>query len=136
MRPRLRGILVAALALALMAAPVALYLSGRPPSHRGFLVEDLTGDRLDVEVAPDRTEARNALRALYTSGERRWIGGEVEPFDNDYGFRFRPDSVVVAEVTAEGLQAGSFREIGQDLGYWQSLGTIYVFGSVAAPPPP
>jgi len=54
-----------------------------------------------------------------------WIGGIVEKYDNKWGFRFKPDTVRVAHVTAEGLQA-KIRTISTEIDYWLNLGWTYV----------
>lgn len=112
-----------------------VFLSTPPLGEGEFLVEDLEGETMVVAVDPSREEALAALEEMVSRGESRWVGGEVETFENAFGFRFKPDTVEVAEVTAEGLQAGSYRAIRDDLAYWQGLGVVYVWGKVVAGPP-
>lgn len=112
-----------------------VFLSTPPLGEGEFLVEDLEGETMVVAVDPSREEALAALEEMASTGESRWVGGEVETFENAFGFRFKPDTVEVAEVTAEGLQAGSYRAIRDDLAYWQGLGVVYVWGKVVAGPP-
>ena len=45
------------------------------------------------------------------------------------GFRFKPETVAVAEVTAEGLQA-TIQYISENLDYWLDLGLAYVDAKV------
>lgn len=107
-----------------------------PPLAEGeYLVEDLEGDTMVIAVDPAQGEALDALAEMALTGEARWVGGEVEAFENAFGFRFHPDTVVVAEFTAEGLQAGSYRAIQEDFAYWQGLGVVYIWGTVVRGPP-
>jgi hypothetical protein len=46
-----------------------------------------------------------------------WIGGIVEKYDNYWVFRFRPDTIAVAEITIEGAQS-TIQGINGDLNYW------------------
>lgn len=99
------------------------------------IIEDLDGDRIAVE--PASIETWGELVKLYYSEDKMWIGGTVEIFvfvrpDPNYpwGFRFKPESITVAEVTAEGLQT-TIRAISEDVDYWISIGQAYVFANVA-----
>jgi len=83
-----------------------------------------------IQVSPNRQEAIKALTEMSKTGEIKWVGGEIEQFDNEFGFRFKPDTITVADFTAEGLQASKYKFIQQDFEYWQGLGTIYVSGKV------
>jgi hypothetical protein len=60
-----------------------------------------------------------------------WVGGIVEEYDSYWGFRFSPDSIVVAEVTVEGAQS-NIRGISGDLNYWINVWAkeAYVFAEV------
>jgi len=58
-----------------------------------------------------------------------WIGGIVEEYDNKWGFRFRPENVTVARITAGGLQA-TIQFISGNLDYWLDLGWAYVSAKV------
>ncbi len=126
--------MVAALVVAAVIIAVIILLPPRLGEGE-YLVEDLVGDTMVVTVDPAREEALAALEEMASTGESMWVGGEVEPFDNAFGFRFEPDTVAVAEVTAEGLQAGSYQSIQDDLAYWQGLGMVYIWGKVVAAPP-
>ncbi len=98
------------------------------------IIEDLEGDRIAVE--PTSGEVWGELVELYNTEERLWIGGVVEVFifirpDPNYpwGFRFKPESITVAEVTAEGLQT-AIRDISENVDYWIRVGRAYVFARV------
>lgn len=56
---------------------------------------------------------------LYKNNTEIWIGGIVEEYDNYWGFRFKPDSIIIAEITIEGAQS-NIQAISQDLNYWIS----------------
>jgi hypothetical protein len=103
-------------------------------ANRLAIIEDVNGDRIGVEPLSD--DVWNTLVELYYSGEAMWIGGEVEIFvtirpDPNYrwGFRFTSETIVVAEVTAEGLQS-TLKDISRDLDYWLDLEYSYVFAKV------
>jgi hypothetical protein len=98
------------------------------------IIEDTNGDRIAVE--PTNGTVWDALVELNQNGSAMWIGGVVEVFllprpDPDYpwGFRFRPDSVIVAKVTAEGLQT-TLQAISDDIDYWMAISPAYVFATV------
>jgi hypothetical protein len=46
-----------------------------------------------------------------------WIGGVVETYYNKWGFRFKPDTIIVAQVTIEGAQS-YIQGISGDIDYW------------------
>jgi len=102
--------------------------------NRIAIIEDVNGDRIGVEPTSD--EVWNKLVELYHTRDRMWIGGVVEIFifiryDPNYpwGFHFKPETVTVAEITAEGLQT-TIRDIRENLDYWLQLGQAYVFAKV------
>jgi len=98
------------------------------------IIEDFNGDHIAVEPTSD--DIWNQLVELYQSGEELWIGGQIEIFltfipDPNYpwGFRFEPDTITLAEVTAEGLQS-TLTEISENLDYWLDIRYSYVFAKV------
>lgn len=97
-------------------------------------MEDFVGDRMVIQVDESRLETRGALVELHRTGESRWIGGEIESCQNEFGFRFKPDTVEVAEITAEGSQAVTYRAIQEDFEYWRAYGVVFIEGSVVALP--
>lgn len=99
---------------------------------RDFIVEDPDGDQMSIRVSPSDQEAFDALTEMSKTGEIRWVGGEIQSVKNDFGFRFKPDTVVVSEITAEGLQAVKYKSIQEDLDYWTGLGTVYISGKVVS----
>ncbi len=98
------------------------------------IIEDTNGDRIAIE--PTSVKVWEELIELYHSKGEMWIGGIVEDFifirpDPNYpwGFRFKPENITIAEVTAEGLQT-TIRGISEDVDYWKRIGHAYVFAQV------
>jgi hypothetical protein len=75
--------------------------------------------------------AWQALIALHQKGGSMWIGGDVEAERTAWGFQFKPGTIVVAEVTAEGLQT-TIRGLSENMDYWLDLGQAFVFAEVTA----
>ena len=96
-------------------------------TKRWAVIEDINGNRIAVE--PVSNHAWSELVELSQNGTRKWIGGIVERYDNKWGFRFKPDTVIVAEVTAEGLQA-AIEYISTHIDYWLNS-WAYVSAKVA-----
>lgn len=96
-------------------------------TNRWAVIEDINGDRIAVEPTSDTVWEQ--LVQLYENKTVRWIGSIVEEYDNKWGFRFKPENITVAEVTAEGLQT-TIRYISENLDYWLDLGLAYVSGKV------
>lgn len=88
-------------------------------------IQDVNGDTLKIEVA--NNETWNQLLAMKESGVRRWVGGKLVLANNTWGFTFDPNTIRVAEVTAEAFQT-TLRLIKQDPNYW--LGTICYVGAI------
>jgi len=91
------------------------------------VIEDGNGGKIAVEPISDHIWLE--LIQLNQNGTRMWVGGIVERYDNKWGFRFKPDSVTVAEVTAEGLQT-TIKDISTNIDYWLNLGWAYVWAKV------
>ena len=128
-----RSILIQLVIGLIMLLLLYAYMISRVELGEGeFLVEDPSGDRMIVEAVDP--EAIDHLVRQHGTGETKWVGGLIETFDNDYGFRFRPDTVVVANLTAGGLQAVYYDTISENLTYWQGLGQVYIEGRVVRMP--
>jgi hypothetical protein len=98
------------------------------------IIEDTNGDRIGVE--PTSSDVWDELVELYHSKEVMFIGGVVEVFipiepDPNYpwGFHFKPETVIVAENVAEGLQT-TIRGISEDVDYWIRISPAYVLAKV------
>ncbi|MFB0504020.1 MAG: hypothetical protein ACETWE_09320 [Candidatus Bathyarchaeia archaeon] len=96
-------------------------------TERWAVIEDLNGHHIAVEPTSD--DVWNQLVRLNENGTSMWIGGIVEEYSNKWGFRFKPETLAVAEVTAEGLQA-TIQYISENLDYWLDLGWAYVDAKV------
>ena len=131
--------LIVSVVVALIALSVAGHLIWNQIRDSGYLdeivheterwavIQDLKGDRIAVE--PSNDEVWNQLVDLHQNRTRMWIGGIVEEYDSKWGFRFKPENVTVAQITAEGLQA-AIQFISEDLDYWLDLGWAYVSAQV------
>lgn len=82
---------------------------------RWAVVEDSHGDRLRVETSNDSVWAE--LVQMCHGGYSRWVGGIVEKYNNEWGFRFNPDTILVAEIVIEVWQT-TIRGVSQNLSYW------------------
>ena len=58
-----------------------------------------------------------------------WIGGVVQRYDNKWGFRFKPETIIIARITIEGAQA-TIRFISENIDYWLNFGIAYVGSTV------
>jgi hypothetical protein len=96
-------------------------------TNRWAVIEDIDKDRIAVE--PTSNVTWSELLKLYQDGTRMWIGGIVEKYDNKCGFRFKPDTIIIAQFTAEGLQA-TIKLISSNIDYWTNLGYAYVGAKV------
>ncbi|MGQ9459694.1 MAG: NosD domain-containing protein [Candidatus Bathyarchaeaceae archaeon] len=92
--------------------------------ERWAIIEDVHRDQLKVETTDDEVWAE--LVQLYKNGSQRWIGGIVEKYVNEWGFRFNPETILVAEITIEAWQT-TIRGISENLDYW--LGNMAVVGA-------
>lgn len=84
-------------------------------TNRWAVIEDINGDQLAVETVRNETWA--VLVQMRQNGSRLWVGSFVEAYDNLWDFRFSPQNLTVAEVTAEGLQA-NIKYISANLANW------------------
>jgi len=107
------------------------YLSSLNPveheTDRWAVIEDINQDRIAVEPTDDQIWLE--LVELQQNGTRMYVGGIVERYNNRWGFRFKPDTITVAQFTAEALQA-TLRLISSDIDYRVNLGYAYVGAKV------
>ena len=82
---------------------------------RWAIITDLNRDIIAVETTRD--DVWNTLRELHQNQTIMWIGGIVEEYDNKWGYRFKPETLTVAEVTIEGGQT-TIKELSENLDYW------------------
>jgi len=119
------GVIVV-LSLAVWANYRDLSSAVKHETNRWAVLEDVNGDRMAVEPVDDHVWSE--LVQLNQNRTGMFVGGIVERYDNKWGFRFKPDSVRVAQVTAEGLQA-TIRYISENIDYWLN-GWAYVSAKV------
>ncbi len=82
------------------------------------VIEDSKRDIIAVETA--EPSVWDSLVNLRNNQTKMWIGGVVEEYSNYWGFRFRPDTIVIAEITIEGAQS-NIQGISGDLNYWINI---------------
>ena len=63
------------------------------------VIEDSKGDVIAVETA--EPSVWDNLVNLSNNQTGMWIRGAIEDYSNYWGFRFRPDTIVIAEITIE-----------------------------------
>jgi cell division protein FtsL len=105
------------------------YLSKIHETDRWAVIQDSKGDIIAIETS--NNEAWNTLSDLFQNQTEMWIGGIVEEYNNKWGFRFDPNTIIVAQFTIEGAQS-YIQGISEDLDYWiNTWGTYtYVFARV------
>lgn len=98
-------------------------------TDRWAIIMDSEGDIIAVETTYD--QIWNTLDNLHRNQTVMWVGGIVEGYDNKWGFRFKPDTIIIAQITIEGAQS-NIRGISGDLDYWMNVWTkeTYVLARV------
>ncbi len=93
------------------------------------VIEDSKGDIIAIETR--NPSVWDTLVNLHNNQTEMWIGGIVEEYDNFWGFRFRPDTIIIAQITIEGAQS-NIQGISGDLNYWINIWTkeTYVLANV------
>jgi len=119
-------IIVAAIGVAVWMNHVDTLKTLKHETNRWAVIQDVNGDKIAVE--PVNNDTWSELVQLHQNGTKRFVGGIVEKYDNKWGFRFKPNTVTVAEVTAEGLQA-TIRYISENINDWLN-GWAYVSSKV------
>jgi hypothetical protein len=82
------------------------------------LIKDSKGDIMAIETIDPNVW--DTLVNLRNNETEMWIGGIVEEYDNHWGFRFRPDTIIIAQITIEGAQS-NIQGISGDLNYWINI---------------
>lgn len=124
-------LVIIVVSLVLVSVNDASYLSKtRHDTERWVVIVDSHKDIIAVETTSQ--QVWDTLEALSLNQTEMWIGGLVEEYDNYWGFRFRPDSIVIAEITIEGAQS-NIQGIGGDLNYWLNVWSkqVYVLATVS-----
>ena len=98
-------------------------------TNRWAVITDSKGDVIAVEASS--LDVWSELVNLQENQTELWIGGVIEEYDNYWGFRFNPETIVLAEITIEGAQA-NIQAISNDLDYWINTWQkeTYVFAKV------
>jgi hypothetical protein len=82
------------------------------------VIKDPKEDIIAIETTnPSTWETLVNLRSNQT---QMWIGGLVEEYANYWGFRFNPNTIVLAQITIEGAQS-NIQGISGDLNYWINI---------------
>lgn len=98
-------------------------------TDRWVVIKDSKGDIIAIETK--NSKVWNTLSELHQNQTEMWIGGVVETNNNKWGFRFKPDTIVVAQATIEGAQS-YIQGISGDLDYWINTWTnvAYILAKV------
>ncbi len=90
------------------------------------VIQDIEGLMLAIETTENRIW--DQLVQLHQNGTEMWVGGVVERYDNKWGFRFHPDTIIIAQFTIEGAQT-TISFLSEDIEYWINFGIAYI-GSI------
>jgi len=71
-------------------------------TNKWAVITDSKGEIIAVETTDQVIWAD--IKNLQQNQTELWIGGIIEEYDNYWGFRFNPDTIVIAEITIEGAQ--------------------------------
>lgn len=82
------------------------------------VIRDSKEDKIAIETTDPNTW--ETIVDLHNNQTEMWIGGIVEEYDNYWGFRFNPDTIVIAQITIEGAQS-NIQGISEDLNYWINI---------------
>ena len=74
-------------------------------TNRWAVITDSKDDIIAVETSD--SNVWDTLTNLNTNQTEMWIGGIIEEYDNYWGFRFDPDTIVIAEVTIPMIMANT-----------------------------
>ncbi len=114
--------LVCILATVIAAASIYSYMSytdylGKTTheTDRWAVITDSKGDIIAVETTSDTIWSQ--LVELHQNQTQMWIGGIVQEFNNTWRFHFKPNTIIVAQITIEGAQS-NIKGISDDLDYW------------------
>ncbi|MGQ9460242.1 MAG: hypothetical protein ACUVRA_03305 [Candidatus Bathyarchaeaceae archaeon] len=91
-------------------------------------IQDVNGDSLEIKV--NSGEVWQQILEMHRTGQRKWVGGKLINATNVWGFTFDPDTIIVAEFTAEGLQT-TLEQIRENPYYWFNIpGGICYIGAI------
>ncbi len=95
------------------------------------LVSDPSGAMIKIEAV--NPQIKEKFKEMLSGELELWVGGKVVKdleVNPPWHFYFDPQTIEIAEVTAEGLQAVFLRTIENDLDYWAGLSTAYISAKV------
>jgi len=98
-----------------------------PVYNHSFVIEDINGDTLEVEN--NNTEVQEQVEKIKGTGEWKWIGGKVVTYGNNWGFRFDPDTITIADNVDERYKT-NLQAITDNLDYWLQLERVFVWAKV------
>lgn len=98
-----------------------------PDHNYGFVIKDINGDTLKVEN--NNIEAQELAENMSESGEWKWIGGKVVPYDSEWGFRFDPDTITMADNVDEKLET-NLQTININPDHWSQFERVFVWAKV------
>ena len=84
-------------------------------TNKWVVISDSRGDIIAVET--NDQQIWNTLVDLNKNKTTMWIGGIVQLYGNKWGFRFNPNTIIIAEITIEGAQSNIIG-ISNDIDYW------------------
>ena len=93
-------------------------------TYKWAVIEDSQGKHIAVETTIDATW--NELRNLNLNKTRVFIGGKIEEYNNKWGFRFKPDSILIARYESKNGH-GNIEQISSNIDYWKNVGIVYVY---------
>jgi hypothetical protein len=98
-------------------------------TNKWAVITDSKGEIIAVETTDQVVWAN--MKNLQQNQTELWIGGIIEEYDNYWGFRFNPDTIIIAEITIEGAQA-TIQAISDEIDYWMNTwqNEAYVFAKV------
>ena len=96
-------------------------------TNRWAVIRDVEGSMLAIETVDNAVWDK--FVQLHQNGSEMWIGGVVERYDNKWGFRFKPDTIIIAQFTIEGAQT-TIRFLSEDIEYWMNFGITYIGSTV------
>lgn len=87
-------------------------------TDRWAVITDSKGDIIAVETTSDKVWSQ--LVELHQNQTQMWIGGIVQEFNNTWRFRFKPDTITIAQITIEAAQS-NIKGISEELDYWMHV---------------
>jgi hypothetical protein len=90
---------------------------------RWAVIQDVDGSMLAIETTDNALW--NQFVQLQKNGTKMWLEGVVERYNNKWGFRFNPVTIIIALFTIEGAQT-TIHFLSEDIEYWINFGIAYI----------